>query len=306
MQQPWEPEREVSIELARALVAAQFPELAGAAAEPFGTGWDNTAYLFDRTWVFRFPRRTIAVELIRNESALLPSLAKRLPLAVPDPVFVGEPSDAFPWPFAGYRSISGHTACVANPSAADRGRAAAPLAAFLRSLHDYPADRARAAGATGDTIRRLDLEYRVEQLGPRLDAAVEQGLLHDRGQVEFVHEALPRAFRPRTDTLTHGDLYARHLLFSDADELCGVIDWGDVHVGDAAVDLAIAYGFLPPNARETFFQEYGDISAETHAVARFRALYHAVNVALYAADVDDADLLREGRLALEHVRASDR
>ena len=35
----------------------------------------------------------------------------------------------------------------------------------------------------------------------------------------------------------HGDLYSRHLLVDDAGRPCGVIDWGDCHVGDPAVDL---------------------------------------------------------------------
>ena len=50
----------------------------------------------------------------------------------------------------------------------------------------------------------------------------------------------------------HGDLYARHLLLDDHKKLCGVIDWGDVHLGDRALDLSIAYSFLPAEARLCF------------------------------------------------------
>ena len=34
-----------------------------------GAGWDNTAYLVNGEWVFRFPRRTIAVAAARNRRA---------------------------------------------------------------------------------------------------------------------------------------------------------------------------------------------------------------------------------------------
>lgn len=36
----------------------------------------------------------------------------------------------------------------------------------------------------------------------------------------------------------HGDLYARHLLIQNG-KIAGIIDWGDMHIGDVAVDLAI-------------------------------------------------------------------
>ena len=37
-------------------------------------GWDNTIVLVDETWVFRFPRRQIALPGIDREIALLPTL----------------------------------------------------------------------------------------------------------------------------------------------------------------------------------------------------------------------------------------
>lgn len=61
---------------------------------------------------------------------------------------------------------------------------------------------------------------------------------------------------------THGDFYARHLLYHRG-HLAGVIDWGDVHLGDPAVDLSIAFSFLPPEAREDFKHAYGEIGEAT-------------------------------------------
>lgn len=302
MHRPWQPEQEVTSELAARLIAEQFPELQPRSVEPFGVGWDNTAYLVDETWVFRFPRRELAVELIRNESALLPALASELPLAIPDPRHVGRPSQAFGWPFAGYRLIPGRTACSVSWAEGERARTATALARFLRALHDFPAERARARGATGDTIRRLDLEYRRTQVAERIEHAVEQGLVESVDAFDGVLDDLPDEFTPRADTLVHGDLYARHLLVDDEHRLTGVIDWGDVHVGDPALDLGIVFGFLPPGARASFFDEYGDISPRTRAVARFKALHHGLHIALYAADIGDEDLLREGHLALAQLR----
>src|SRR5262249_28090131 len=111
----------------------------------------------------------------------------------------------------------------------------------------------------------------------------------------------PADYVPRGDTLVHGDLYARHLLVNPADELAGVIDWGDVHLGDPASDLMIAHAFLPPAAHAAFRRAYGAIADLTWHIARLRALWHTVFVLVYADATQDADLLREGRMALHHL-----
>ena len=46
-------------------------------------GWDNTVWLVDESWVFRFPRRAAAVAGVEREIAVLPRLAPFLPLPIP-------------------------------------------------------------------------------------------------------------------------------------------------------------------------------------------------------------------------------
>lgn len=82
MTRPWSPKHTVPESLARALIEAQFDELAPIRIEPFGVGWDNTAFLVNETFVFRFPRRQIAVEFLEAEIRVLPHIAGRLPLPI--------------------------------------------------------------------------------------------------------------------------------------------------------------------------------------------------------------------------------
>ena len=114
-------------------------------------------------------------------------------------------------------------------------------------------------------------------------------------------DAAPAAYAPRADTLVHGDLYARHLLVDPAHQLAGVIDWGDVHLGDPAVDLMIVSTFLPPTGREPFFHVYGQIPEVTRQIAHLRGLWHTLTVVAYAHAIGDADLLREGQIGLRHL-----
>ena len=64
------------------MLDSQFPALAPTTVELVGVGWDNTAFLVNETWLVRFPRRQIAVDLIERECRLLPAIASRLPLPI--------------------------------------------------------------------------------------------------------------------------------------------------------------------------------------------------------------------------------
>jgi aminoglycoside phosphotransferase (APT) family kinase protein len=303
---PWTAERSVSPELARDLIACQFPALAPVRVESPNEGWDNVAYLVNGSYIFRFPRRSIAADLIRTEAAVLPVIAPRLPLQAPVPLFVGEPEERSPWPFAGYRRIAGRTACRADLDDAQRKRAAVPLARFLRALHDIPLEEAERAGAGPDALARMDVEKRRGMIMERLDELQAKGLADDVRPWRQIAEAMPAGLPAGGPVLVHGDLYARHILVDDQSTPCGIIDWGDVHLGEPALDLSIAYGFLPPAARGAFRDAYGPIDEQTWCKARFRALFHAVLLLLYGADIGDADLVREARAALRNVAGGSR
>jgi aminoglycoside phosphotransferase (APT) family kinase protein len=110
----------------------------------------------------------------------------------------------------------------------------------------------------------------------------------------------------RTATWVHGDLYARHLVLGDRDDLAGIIDWGDLHAGDPALDLSIAFSMFEPELREPFFRAYGEVDADTLARARFRALHYGVLLWDYGLEVGDATLVQVGEEALRLALAPER
>jgi aminoglycoside phosphotransferase (APT) family kinase protein len=291
----------VTEELARALIEGQFPQLAPARVEPLAAGWDNTAFRVNGSHVFRFPRRQVAVPLLKAEASLLPVLAPRLPLPVPVPGFVGRPTEAYPWPFAGYPLLPGRTACGAALDEAQRVAAAEPLGRFLAALHAVPAADAARHGAGPDPLARLDPARRVGRARADLDRLARRGLVEDARPLAALLDAAPASYTARADTLVHGDLYARHLLVNGENRLAGVIDWGDIHLGDAAADLMIAHAFLPPAAHAPFRAAYGPVADVTWRMARLRAVWHTLIVLGYGSDTGDADLVREARVGLRHL-----
>lgn len=299
---PWLAECEVGPGLAIKLIEAQFPALAPVTLSHLGTGWDNVVYLVrahDQQLVFRFPRRSMALELMDTEWKLLDQLAPRLPLTIPRPLYAGVESPDYKWPFAGYSLVPGQTACQADLNTQARIAAAAPLGRMLSVLHAQDLDWAQSLNLPGDRLAKVDIVQRLPQTTSRLAQAVAYGLIQDPAPLQALIDSLPETTpAERPVQLVHGDLYVRHLVVDKQHRLTGVIDWGDAHLGDRATDLSIVYSFLPPAARPAFWQAYGEVDAMTRLLARFRALFHSLALLLYGHDTADQDLLRESSLSL--------
>lgn len=103
----WAGERPCPADRAAALVAAAFPQLAGLPVVPLAEGCDNTVHRVGDTWVFRFPRRALALPAFRRELTVLPRLAPLMPLPVPVPELIAADEDEDPWPFIGARLLPG-------------------------------------------------------------------------------------------------------------------------------------------------------------------------------------------------------
>jgi aminoglycoside phosphotransferase (APT) family kinase protein len=270
---PWVPEIDVDEGLARRLVAIQFPSFAQASIRRIGSGWDNAAYLVEEHLIFRFPQRSIAAPLMIKELANLPLLAPQMPIPIPLPVWAGRPREEYPWYFGGYEMLLGASASSRELSDDDRLRLASDLGLFLRALHDVDPQPLLEAGLPSDDIGKLD----PKRLGV--------------GEAPLEGE----------ERVVHGDLYALHLLLDPENRLCGVIDWGDLHYGLPAVDLAVAHLMVPPHFHDAFFAAYGEVDDRTWRFARYRARHHSAYVLEYAVARGDRDLQRACEIARGYI-----
>ena len=313
---PWTARWSLDQAQVEALLRDQFPELGPALqAQPLGSGWDNDAWLIQGRYVFRFPRRRLAVALLEHERQVLPWLLPQLPLPGPTPRFLGRPSALLPAPFTGYDYVPGQTACRANPDEATRASHAAPLARFLRALHGAPVTAQHLQQGPRDALRRADLVKRVSWYGEQLGELVRASRLESaradalRVQIGALADSL-RSSSPAPLRWVHGDLYVRHLLVGPQGQLVGVIDWGDVHLGDPALDLSIGWTYLPPQARAAFIQEYAADQPHDAALwARACLLGLRSGLALlgYSAENGDDALSREAwRILLAFESSADR
>jgi len=295
----WTPEHEVTETELRAAIARHFPQLDVSELVHVGRGFDVDVWLTG-TLAFRVPRRAMGVAALRLELAALPHLATKLPLRVPVPLHVAEPDGALAVPFYAHRFLEGLTADRAALDDDARTALAPALGRFLRALHALTPDDARAMSLQVDDFRGA-LAARTAKVLPHLDALAPSLPAHDVAAAHALLASPPAPFGGERRPI-HGDVYARHLLLDDARALVAVLDWGDVSLGDPAVDLDVVYTFLPPHARPGFFEAYGPVDDATRDRARFLGLCrHALTLLAYATDVGDAPLAAEARVALANV-----
>ena len=234
------PDPQISIDVAAAAIAANFPSISTARLTHLGSGWDFDAFLTADGWVFRFPLRADCVTTLDTERRVHALLTGVLPssVAVPRVELVAEPNVAFSWRFDGHRYLPGvHADAIAANLLPATARS---IGAALSAIHAVPESTARAAG-----VRPFDehnsgwlvwLEDRIASVTEvrGMDARVDEAIEWARMQKAVDASTIPDSLR-----LIHNDLSPEHLLVDPTTgQLIGILDWSDVALGDPVRDVA--------------------------------------------------------------------
>jgi aminoglycoside phosphotransferase (APT) family kinase protein len=235
------------------------------------SGTDNVIFRVGDELALRLPRIRWAVPQIAKELEWLPKLAPQLPIAVPQPVALGQPDLGYPYPWLVYRWVNGHDALRAPP---DWRRIAPAVARFVSALHRADSAGAPAAGGRGGALMAYD--------GPVRDAIAQLGTVIDVVQAREVWQAALSA-EPWTQppVWVHGDLLPGNVIARGA-EVTAIIDWSAAGIGDPACDCMLAWA-MPADARQRYRAELG-VDDDTWARGRGWALHQAVFFIPYYAD----------------------
>jgi aminoglycoside phosphotransferase (APT) family kinase protein len=271
--------------LVRRLLRDQHPDLAELRLNRAESGWDNEMFRLGDTLAVRLPRRMLAVQLIEHEQRWLPTLAPRLPLAVPVPVRIGIPAAEYPTRWSIVSWLEGTAADLSPPGEDQVER----FANFVRALH-VPAP----PEAPHNPYRGVSLAERADRVHEQLQRRVPDEI--DRA-VRRAWDAAVSAPCDIANTWIHGDLHARNVLVSGS-EICGVVDWGDLAAGDRATDLAAVWIlFTTLAARRAALAACSEVSEATW----IRARGWAVIFGLVLSELRDTRHARIGSRTLQHI-----
>ena len=202
--------------LARKLISSQFPQWSGLDLRRVSPGGsDHVIYRLGPDLSVRLPRHTGAIGQATKELRLLPLLAPSLPLAIPEPVAVGEPDHGYPWAWGVSRWRDG--AVARYEDLGESVETALRLAGFLTALQS--ADLAGETGLTGET----DLAGEVEPDEPlaRHDDEVRAAIadIADAFDADALlavwNEAVTASAWDRPPVWYHGDFHTGNLLTTD-------------------------------------------------------------------------------------------
>ena len=216
-----------------ACVRKVFPALQVRCSRIERGGGDHLLLIVNDAHAFRFPRP--GVHDLKLEIEVLALLQRKSSLPTPSYDYI-DPAGRF----AGYRFIQGveltrlRFAALSAPSRDDLLGAAAH---FLSELHSLPIDALARAG-TSRTMWTA-AQFAARGLTERLPLLAEHAP-QLAGPIEDFYCAY-RHDRPDHLVVVHGDLVAEHILVDEqSGRLAGIIDFGDVALGDPAQDF---FGF---------------------------------------------------------------
>ena len=225
----------------RTALAEALPGVTLARAEAIGEGWGSVAYRLPAArdddggdWVLRVPRPSTpwAIDDLERDSRMLPLLHQRpFEVEMPrDPLLL---RDAAGQTIAAlHRWIPGTSTKRLPLRGEARRQHLAGIGRFLSTLHTTPADLARAHGVEVRDMWSEVSKPRIEATTSLAGPATRRWLA---SQVD-AFESLDRRDVP--SVLIHGDISPENLLADEQGRFCGVIDFSEARLSDAALDFA--------------------------------------------------------------------
>lgn len=234
-------ENTTDIDRAYRIVENTYPHLDRAQIELFNDGFDHAVLVVNGTQAFRFPKNSAYLAKLRVTTAFLQRFAPLSPVTVPNPEL--EEDDGLV--YEKYTFITG------TPLSEKLARAwpeeklmvlGNELGSFLSTLHTFPVNEAVTMGALmHDPLKKWQRRY--ESIQHFVLPAVNSDTAEMIGRL-FEHFFASLRTNSPALAVIHADIKPAHIIVSsDHQELTGIIDFGDMEIGDPAEDF-------------TFFQKY--------------------------------------------------
>jgi aminoglycoside 2''-phosphotransferase len=196
--------------------------------EFYSAGWDNCLFLADHKFIVRVPRSARGRVHLHYEMAKL----SRLHVPVPIPQYCWKAEWAGVYPLLGGQPVSRKRLAPAS-----QREMAVEMSAFLTALHD-PEHLPQ-----GSQPNRIHWQWQRRFMRFQQELEISFYPLLNPRETRKIRECFSRCVEGperfmANSALLHGDLSVEHILAGDGDRVAGVIDFGDMCVGDPIYDWA--------------------------------------------------------------------
>jgi aminoglycoside phosphotransferase (APT) family kinase protein len=229
----------------------RLPGTSRARLVPIGEG-DHCFAFRQHSRVVRVAKHEEAAAALAREACVMPAIAGRLPLAVPEPRFVRADEHRAFSVHAHLRGASLTRARWERLAPEPQEATASDLGRFLSALHALPLDIGASCGLP--TLDRATFAAGLLPAFAPLQSALAPTVAR-RLEAALTTWAEPTG--SPAPCLLHGDIAPGHVLFDPKlGRLTGVIDFGDLAVGDPARDLIYVWEDFGPFMLEAVLRHY--------------------------------------------------
>lgn len=277
-------------------IIKDYPRFTDSKIEINENGWSNLVVVVDNTYIFRFPRSQRSMLDLEIERAVLSRLRPEVVNVVDVPYFEFNSKDTTLANYVGYRMIDGSELEAKELKNLDDKKItqqAEIIGAFLSVLHSI------------DDIELMNHIYSVKSFEVKWKSLYELFLMKASIHFnDFEIEKISQMFEEYLDQLNnlekacliHGDLTHDHILYSNKlDRINGIIDFGDLIIGDPALDFAGLYHSYGKEFIEKVLQFY-DLEIDDDFMNRIENFYMnqiPLNDYLYGIEIEDHLLVQE-------------
>jgi aminoglycoside 2''-phosphotransferase len=277
-------------------IETNFPQFKVLQLSKLGEGWDYRAYRANNEYVFRFPKSKEVSQNLDKEICLLAKIQSKIAIAIPNFEFIGFNSET-QGRFVGYKEIVGTclTKQIFNSLSLEiQEHAIAQIAHFLNELHAIPlAEIQECQLEIIDFKSDYEQDYQIfcRSILDRL-TSTEQ-ILVNKIYCDYLDEPTNFNYQP---CLLHNDLSSDHILFDlTNNKISGIIDFGDIAIGDPDYDLMYLLDDLGIDFIERLLKYYSHVNCDRlRQKLQFFQLADAVQLTLAGINDRDRDKKREG------------
>jgi len=248
------------------LIRENFPDFHIQSTQKLGEGWMSIAILVNEQWVFRFPKKQEGADDLEKEIKIMPKLAERITLAIPQFEFVGKQHNALP--FVGYRLLPGEILgedAVPSLPVSEQRMIARQIAKFIDEISSFPVSIARNLDVPEVDLRHdyVEMFEQMKQtIFPHFDQDMKNYIsLRFRTYLDHSDNF---GYRP---ALIHGDLSPDHYLIDPKErKLTGIIDFGDLQITDPDYE----YIYILEDCGEDFARHVMEERGQDHIEDRLK------------------------------------
>jgi len=260
------------------LIQKDFPGFSVSSIKKIGEGDNSKAFIINKNYIFRFPKKEKVKRGIQREVCVLPKIKSTVGLPIPDFEFISPELN-----FVGYPKIEGHILSkkiFRSFSKNQKIEIYKTLGDFLAQIHSFPLSNLEKCGLEAMNLKEEysdNFDKAKKEIFPFISKKKRKIISHFFNQ--YLDDENNFKYAP---ALVHNDFSKDHILINTVNkQISGIIDFGDIAAGDRFYDFLYLLDEFGKSFLKGVFRYYDNpLQKIPFAKIQFFSLANKVQIAL--------------------------